>query len=42
MQPFTERQRIALAGACLRARDTLHPRFAKRGPTWSTIFTVNK
>mgnify|MGYP003510383078 CR=1 FL=1 len=39
---FSARQRLALEHACLRAADTMHPRFAVRGTGWTTILTINK
>lgn len=42
MTPLSARQRTALEHACLRAADTLHPRFMVRGTSWATILSVNK
>lgn len=42
MTAFTARQRLALEHACLRAADTLHPRFRVAAGRWTTILTVNK
>jgi hypothetical protein len=39
---MTERQRIAMAYPCYRAKDTMHPRLKRLEPPWSTILSVNK
>ena len=39
---MNERQRIAIAHPCYRAMDTIHRRFQRTEPPWSTILTVNK
>lgn len=39
---LTTRQRIAFEHPCTRAKDTLNDRFIHRGPSWSTILSLNK